>query len=141
MQSYLIWVIAGFALIIAELVTGTFYLLVLGVAALAGGGAAYSGASFWIQVIVAAGVAVVGFVWVHQHRKAANTKPMASLELGQAVTLDSWVNEAEGLARVKYRNTLWDARVAPGSGAAPGATLYIAAVDGSTLQISKNKPA
>ena len=35
MAAYLMWAIAGFVLIIAELMTGTFYLLVIGVAALA----------------------------------------------------------------------------------------------------------
>src|SRR5205823_1646716 len=34
----LAWLIAGFMLIIVELVTGTFYLLVLGIAALVGAG-------------------------------------------------------------------------------------------------------
>jgi len=33
MEGYLIWLLGGLALVIAELVTGTFYLLVLGVAA------------------------------------------------------------------------------------------------------------
>ena len=36
MEPWLIWVVAGFALIIAELLSGTFYLLVIGVAAFAG---------------------------------------------------------------------------------------------------------
>jgi len=34
MDISLAWLIAGFVLIIAELVSGTFYLLVLGIAAL-----------------------------------------------------------------------------------------------------------
>jgi len=38
----LAWLIAGFILIIVELVTGTFYLVVLGIAALVGVGAAHS---------------------------------------------------------------------------------------------------
>ena len=49
-DSFLVWLIAGFALVIVELVTGTFYLLVLGVAAFAGAGLAYAGAVFaWHQ--------------------------------------------------------------------------------------------
>ena len=32
MDTYLIWLIAGFLLVIVELVSGTFYLLVLGIA-------------------------------------------------------------------------------------------------------------
>src|SRR5206468_11998223 len=56
----LAWLIAGFILIIAELMTWTFYLLVLGVAALVGAGVGYaSGALVW-QAIGAAIVAVAG---------------------------------------------------------------------------------
>ena len=36
MDHYWWWAIGGIALIIAELITGTFYLLVIGIAALAG---------------------------------------------------------------------------------------------------------
>ena len=43
MDISLAWLIAGVALIVAELVTGTFYLLVLGIAAFAGAGVAYAG--------------------------------------------------------------------------------------------------
>ena len=60
MDLSLAWLIAGFILIIAELMTGTFYLLVLGVAALVGAGVGYaSGALVW-QAIGAA--AAVGFL-------------------------------------------------------------------------------
>ena len=37
METWLLWVIVGAVLVIAELVTGTFYLLVLGVGAFAVG--------------------------------------------------------------------------------------------------------
>src|SRR6266704_3529274 len=42
MDISLVWLIAGFILIIAELMTGTFYLLVLGIAALVGAGVGYA---------------------------------------------------------------------------------------------------
>jgi membrane protein implicated in regulation of membrane protease activity len=51
MASYVLWAIAGFVLVIAELLTGTFYLLVFGVAALAGALVAYLGGAFWLQVV------------------------------------------------------------------------------------------
>ena len=46
MADYILWAAAGLALVIAELVTGTFYLLVLGIAALAGAAVAFSGLGF-----------------------------------------------------------------------------------------------
>jgi len=36
MEHYIIWLLIGFGLMIVELITGTFYLLVLGIAATGG---------------------------------------------------------------------------------------------------------
>jgi len=72
----LAWLIAGFILIIVELVTGTFYLLVLGIAALVGAGVGYaSGALVW-QAIGAAVVALAGVIWVHRYRQTLSPKRM-----------------------------------------------------------------
>lgn len=43
MEMYLLWAVTGIVLIIIEMLTGTFYLLVLGIAALAAAAAAYLG--------------------------------------------------------------------------------------------------
>jgi membrane protein implicated in regulation of membrane protease activity len=137
-DSYLIWLIAGLVLIITELTSGTFYLLVLGVAAVAGAGSAWLGGAFWVQTLCAAGVAIAGVWWVHQHHKASNTVSMPSLEAGQPVTFESWVNQAGGTARVKYRGAEWDAVLPAGESPAAGDIYYISAVDRSTLILSKS---
>jgi membrane protein implicated in regulation of membrane protease activity len=113
MATYLFWAIAGFVLIIAELVTGTFYLLVLGVAALVGALIAYFGGSFWVQAILTAAAALIGVYLVHVwwQKNPRNAKAENSLEVGQTVVLETWVNEASGMARVKYRGSSWDAKV------------------------------
>jgi membrane protein implicated in regulation of membrane protease activity len=49
MEPYWWWAIVGIALMIAELITGTVYLLVIGIAALVGAAAAYLNYSFGIQ--------------------------------------------------------------------------------------------
>jgi membrane protein implicated in regulation of membrane protease activity len=72
----LAWLIAGFILIIVELVTGTFYLVVLGIAAFAGAGVAYAGGAFVWQALAAGLVAVAGVVWVHLVRKSISPKRM-----------------------------------------------------------------
>ena len=64
MDNYLVWLIAGFILVIVELATTTFYLLVFGIAAFAGAGVAYAGGALIWQAIVAAAVAVAGVFWV-----------------------------------------------------------------------------
>jgi membrane protein implicated in regulation of membrane protease activity len=141
MQNYIVWIAAGFALVLAELASGTFYLLVLGIAAFAGGAAAWFGAGFGAQAVIAAAVALIGVWWVHQRRKSIGGKPMPGLDLGQPVAFDSWVNQTEGMARVKYRGTLWDAHMhmPAGESPAPGDIYYINAADGSTLHVAKTK--
>jgi membrane protein implicated in regulation of membrane protease activity len=113
MATYLLWAIAGFVLIIAELLSGTFYLLVLGIAALAAAAVAFVGGDFWVQAMAAAAVALIGIYlvrrWWATHPK--DGKSSNNLDLGQAVIIDSWVNQAAGTARVKYRGSTWDAQL------------------------------
>jgi len=137
----LAWLIAGFILIIAELVTGTFYLLVLGIAALAAAGVGYASGAFVWQAVAAAVVAVAGVVWAHRYRKTISPKRMQGLDFGQPAAFESWVNKSAGHARVKYRDALWDAQVAGDASGEPGEILYITSVDGSTLKVSKSRPA
>jgi membrane protein implicated in regulation of membrane protease activity len=79
MADYLIWTAAGLVLVITELVTGTFYLLVLGIAALVGAAVGFFGLGFWIQAIVASVLAVAGVVWIHQRRKLITPPPCPRL--------------------------------------------------------------
>lgn len=140
MDRYLLWLICGFVLAIAELLTGTFYLLVLGVAAFAGALVAWLGYGDAAQAILAAMVAVAGSLlvrfWVRGRKRASLEPAMPALDVGQPVVFDTWTDQAGGRARVRYRDTLWDA-VVQGDAAAPGDTLYIVAVDGSTLRVAR----
>ena len=137
MEPYLWWAIAGFGLIIVELATGTFYLLVIGIAALVGALLAWAGMPFSVQAIVTSVLSIAGVVYVH-HRRASDPSSAGSniLDVGQSVTLDAWVDEAHRRARVNYRNAQWDALVLGTGPVAAGAPLVISAVDGSTLQVT-----
>jgi len=139
MDAYLMWAITGIALIIVEMLTGSFYLLVLGIAALAAAGAAWLGFSFWIQAVVIAAVAVTGVLLVKKFRGRSVPASQRSLDIGQSVMLESWISEADGVARVNYRNAQWEARVT-GERVAGGKIFYIHGVDGNTLQVSASKP-
>jgi membrane protein implicated in regulation of membrane protease activity len=140
-DSALAWLIAGIVLIVAELVSGTFYLLVLGVAALLTAAVAYAGAGFLIQVIVAGAIAIAGVFWIRGRKRAMATPAMPPLDVGQPVTLDSWVNRDDRLARVKYRDALWDAIVEGEFRGEAGEVFYIRAIAGNTLRVAKQKAA
>ena len=65
------WAIVGIAHVIAELITGTFYLLVIGIAALVGALAAYLNYSFGIQAVTAAAIKRHE-TWCHAARAQAD---------------------------------------------------------------------
>jgi membrane protein implicated in regulation of membrane protease activity len=140
MQTHFLWLFAGIILIVAELMSGTFYLLFLGLAALVAAAVAFLGAALWIQASVAAACAVAGVVWVQRHRRSIKQKPMPSLDVGQSVAFDSWSSEPDRLARVKYRDAHWDARVSGDCAGQPGEILHITGVEGSTLLVAKARP-
>ena len=141
MAEYMIWAAVGLGLVISELVTGTFYLLVLGIAALAGAALAFAGFGFWIQAAVASIVAVVGVIWIQQRRKLITPAAIPSPDIGQPVTWEAWVSESDRFARVRYRGAPWDARVRGECAGEPGEVLYIRSVDGNTLEVAKTRPA
>lgn len=141
MSVYLLWWIAGFLLIISELLTGSFYLLVLGGGAFAGGAIAYFGGAFWPQVMVAGGIAILGTYLVHRWRARLQTGGNVSIDAGQMVQFESWVDQAARVARVRYRGTLWDAQVAPESDPSTGDILFIHSNEGNSFHVSSVKPA
>ena len=140
MQAARLWLIAGIILCIAEMLTGTFFLLVIGVAALAGAAVAWFGADMWLQVCAASAIAVIGVGWVQVHRRHSPGKSMPALDLGQPVSFEKWISQSDGMARINYRGSTWDARLPNGLDPAPGTILFIQAVEGSVFQVSDNKP-
>jgi membrane protein implicated in regulation of membrane protease activity len=144
MDLWIIWVVAGLALVIAELVTGTFYLLVIGLGAFAGAAVAWFDGGFITQAIASGLVAIAGAYLVHLwHSKQPKTAEGSNfLDRGQPVVLEGWANEAARIARVKYRGSTWEARLAhPEDRPSPGSTLYIEGQDGNTLLIAGSPPA
>lgn len=139
MGGHWVWWIAAAVLVGAELVTGTFYLLAVGVAAALGGMAAWLGAGVPLQYLIAGGCGVVLTMAAHQWRlRRAPQPPQVPLDVGQTVHVQAW--NADGTARVAYRGTSWDAELATAD--TPHAeTLYIVATRGSVLVLSDRRPA
>ena len=140
MEAYLLWLLAGLALVIVELLTGTFYLLVLGAAAFAAGAAAWLGGGFPVQAITAAVLAFVGAYFVHAYRARNRAQQMAPIDAGQPASFESWLDQGAGLARVRYRGASWDARLEDAAAPQPGAVLYVLATEGNTLRVTARRP-
>jgi membrane protein implicated in regulation of membrane protease activity len=141
MDHSLAWAIVGLVLVIAELLTGTFYLLMLGVAAFGAAAAAWLGLGFGAQIVVAALVSAIGCYGVHVYREKNRKQQMAPLDAGMPASFEAWIDAPARLARVRYRGAPWEARVEGGEAVEPGATLYVLAADGNTLKVAKNRPA
>jgi len=141
MQEDLAWAVIGLLLVIVELLTGTFYLLVLGIAAFGAALAAWLGQGFPVQVIVAAAIAALGCYGVHVYRSRNLTQKMPSVDAGQPANFESWVDQGARLARVTYRGASWDALVEGEESPEAGAILYVLATQGNTLKVTARRPA
>ena len=131
------WVMAG-VLVALDLLTGTFYLLMLVLGAVAAALVAMAGLGLNTQLVAAALVGGLGAVLLGQWRKRQTTTAQEAhdqqLDLGATVQVDAW--DAQGKAQVKHRGAAWTAMLAPGQTATPG--LYrIQAMAGNRLVLEK----
>ena len=104
----------------AELVTGTFYLLAVGVAFAIGGVAALLGASFEIQLVVAGVVAIAGIFLAHRWRRRAarRRRRSRSFDIGQTVRVQALESGRHGARRLPRHAVAGRAR-GPGHRRAP----------------------
>jgi membrane protein implicated in regulation of membrane protease activity len=117
-ESTVWWVLAGTAVAV-ELLTGTFYLLMLAIGLVAAALAAHLGFSSNSQLVVAAligGGAVVGWHLVRQRRPRelpAEANRDVNLDIGETVQVTRW--NPDGTTTLKYRGAQWTAVPAPGT--------------------------
>lgn len=138
MSDWMIWLIAAGVLVVLELFTGTFYLLMIAIGLAAGALAALAGAGAAVQLLAAASVGVVATAVLHRsrfgHSRRGNAArdPNVNIDIGQRLEVAQW---DDGHARVKYRGALWDVELGPGAHAQPG-MFKIVEIQGSRLIVS-----
>ncbi len=138
-DSTIWWLLAGAAVAI-ELLTGTFYLLMLAIGLAAGALAAHAGAGLAPQLVVAAvvgGGAVAG--WYLRRRRhptdvPAEANPNVNLDVGEVVQVEAW--GPDRTATVRHRGASWTAVPLGGVPQGPGA-YRIREVAGSRLVVEK----
>lgn len=132
------WIAAGLA-VAAELLTGTFYLLMFALGLVAAALLAMVDASLAHQLLTAAivgGGAVALWHWRRGAHRASAPSPQVNpdllLDIGQNVHVTHW--RADGTARVQYRGAEWSARHEAGAGASlHSGEFVIRAIEGSEL--------
>ncbi len=114
------WLLAG-AAVVAELLTGTFFLLMLGLGLAAGAVAAMAGAgepAQWISAAVVGAGAVAGWgVWRRRRPRGPRVEanPDVVLDIGAQVQVERW--QEDGMAVVRYRGAPWLAEPVSGPAA------------------------
>lgn len=136
----LIWFGLGTALIVAELATGTFYLLIFGVAAWAGAFSAYAQHGLATQLAVAGVAALVGLAIVVPYdvrRRRAQATGNDDLDIGNEVRIAEIVDGRR--LKVNYRGAQWEAALDAGTTAdmQVGGRCVIAAVRGNSLIVRR----
>ena len=111
-ESTIWWLLAGTAVGI-ELMTGTFYLLMLATGLAAAAIASHLGLSLTWQLVAAAAVSGGAVVlWYLKRAEQPGKLPTQSnadvhIDIGESVFVDAW--HADGTTNVKYRGSNWAA--------------------------------
>jgi membrane protein implicated in regulation of membrane protease activity len=139
MSAWQYWLIAGGALIAAELFIGSpmFVLLILGVAALMASIAAWFDAPIWAQLLVATLTCIAGYVVAVRLKKREPVGATIPLDSGGRVELVKVLSNLR--AEVNYRGAVWTA-----DSDRPeldwNGPLYVKEVRGTSLVVTSEKP-
>lgn len=116
MSDWISWLVAAGAMVVLEIFSGTFYLLMIAIGLLAGALVAFLGLGAEFQVIAAALVGAIATISLRKSRLGATNKvqanrdPNVNLDIGQLIQINDWQNSSAGIhyARAQHRGALWD---------------------------------
>ena len=134
------WVLAG-VVVVAELLTGTFYLLMIALGLVAAAIASHLGLSLTVQIMAAAVVGAGAVVlWESIRRKRpqalpAQINPDVHMDIGQTVQVTHW--NPDGTAPVRFRGAQWTAIAAASEDLGFSGEFRIRELSGSRLVIEK----
>lgn len=139
METWMAWLALAGVVVILEMFTGTFYLLMIAVGLLAGAIAAFFTPSAPIQMIIASIVGAGATALLHnskfgwKERKEVSTDPDVNIDIGQQLTVKTWTQKVDGIfvSRTKYRGAMWDVELHSDSSSA--GEFIINEVQGSRL--------
>lgn len=122
-QPTIWWLLAG-AAVALELLSGTFYLLMIAIGLAAAAAAAHLGLGLVGQMVVAAvfggGAVVLWYLKRDRNRTEppANANVNVNMDIGETVQVSSW--NLDGTAQVQYRGANWTVVHRAGVSPAPG---------------------
>lgn len=138
-DSTIWWLLTG-ATVLLELLTGTFYLLMLAIGLAAGALSAHLGMGLAAQLVLAAvigSVTTAGLYFIRRRRPSdPSVRSLRSvhLDVGEIIQIDAW--QPDGTASVRYRGAQW--QVVTRNGQPEGAGSYrVTELVGNRLLVEK----
>ncbi|HWR46266.1 MAG TPA: NfeD family protein [Pseudonocardiaceae bacterium] len=137
-MAAVVWLVAGFALIAAEVLSTRFVLIMIGVGALVAAGFAELGAAPWLQVVAFAGTSLalttlarpVIMRRLHTDHVPTNVEALVGDKAIVVTTVD-----AHG-GRIKLRGELWSARAFDETEVLePGRAVRVMTISGATAVV------
>jgi membrane protein implicated in regulation of membrane protease activity len=143
-SDWMTWLVIAGVMIVLELFTGTFYLLMIALGLVAGTLAALMGWTIEFQVISAAIVGAVATIALRRSRLGSTTKveatrdPNVNLDIGLPIQVDEWHAHSTGVhtARAMHRGALWSVEYA-GKDKPESGTYVIVEIRGSQLIVER----
>ena len=136
MDNPTLWLTIAGVLVMAELLTGTFYLLMLSLGATAAALTAYADGTLTWQIVSAAIVGGGAAVLWHLKKPLSNDAQDSNvhLDIGETVSVETW--DTQGHAQVKHRGAQWTAVCAANATPEPGLH-RISEMQGNRLVLKK----
>jgi len=144
MTHWMLWFGLAGILVVLEMFTGTFYLLMVAIGFVAGGLTALANGTASLQLLAAGVVGVIATYglrrskWGKTARRDAQRDPNVNLDIGQTLVVNEWGGGQGGVqtSRAMYRGAMWDVELDAGARARPG-TYVIREVRGSRLVVAE----
>lgn len=116
MGSWVTWLALAGIMVLLELSSGTFYLLMVALGMVAGALVAFIGWPLPFQLLIAASVGAAATFILRRtrlnstHQVLASRDPNVHLDIGQTIQVNKWQEVENGLyqSRVMYRGALWN---------------------------------
>jgi len=107
-DSVNLWILVGLGLLIAEMLTGGFFMMFVAIGAFAAALTASFGGPLAAQAILGSGVAIVGMVTLRApiQRKLREQAGSVVNDIGKEITVDQEIG-AHKQARITYQGTSW----------------------------------
>lgn len=140
MGDWVWWFVLAFVLVVAELLTGTFYLMMIAIALAAAGVASLVGAPLVIQLVIAVIFGFGGALLLRRMRfgrlENADAEPLQNMDVGQTLHVQRW--SGGRTARASYRGAQWDIELADGEEPQAG-EFVIQAIHANRLVVARRR--